>query len=245
MLLKNKTAIITGSNRGIGKAILEKFAQNGANVFAHARKQNVDFENLINELKLKYNVEITPVYFDLSNIEEIKSGIKYINSFKKPIDILVNNAGIILYKLFLMSTVEDIQNQFDVNFKALFFLTQYVSKIMLRQGNGSIINFASRAAYGDIGNSVYGASKASVISFTKTLSEELAPKGIRVNAIAPGIIKTDMIASLSEEALEKNISQIHLRRLGDPYEVANAVLFLASDLSSYITGSVIRVDGGG
>ena len=144
-----------------------------------------------------------------------------------------------------MSTVDDIQNQFDVNFKGMFVLTQYVAKMMLRQGHGSVINFASRAAYGDAGNSIYGAVKASIISLTKTLSLELAPKGIRVNAIAPGIINTDMTSSLSKEDIEKNISQVHLRRIGTPKEVANTALFLASELSSYISGSVINVDGGG
>ncbi len=244
MILSNKTIIITGANRGIGKATLETFAQFGANIFACARKQTPQFLNLIENLKKQYKVKIIPVYFDLENIDEIKDGVKYIKSFKTPIDALVNNAGVILHKLFLMSTVEDIQRQFDINFKSVFVLSQFISRIMIKQGFGSIVNLSSRAAKGDIGEAAYGASKACISSLTRTMAKEFGQYGIRVNAIAPGIIDTDMTKMLSEEVIKNNTDSIFLKRLGTPEEVANVAAFLCSNLSSYITGTIIEVEGG-
>lgn len=244
-MLENKTAIITGCNRGIGKAILEVFAKNRCNIFAHARKETDDFLNTINELSKKYFVKIYPIYFNLKDIDEIKNAVKKIRSYKFPIDILVNNAGITSNKLFQMTSLEDVQEQFDINFKSLFVLSQYISKLMLRNNSGSIVNISSISATGgDIGRSIYGASKAAVSSLTKTMAAELGEKNIRVNAVAPGFIKTDMMDFMSEDIIEKNLQLSKLKRIGKPEEVANVVAFLCSDLSSYITGQTINIDGG-
>jgi 3-oxoacyl-[acyl-carrier protein] reductase len=246
MLLKNKNAIITGCNRGIGKSILELFASNGCNIWACSRTPSIEFDLLINELTLKYNIKITPIYFDLSDFNEIKQAIKIIFSEKKTIDILVNNAGITYNALFQMSTIEKIENVFKVNFYSQVILTQYVSKFMIKQKFGSIINIASSAAIdGNSGRSIYGASKAAVICASKSLSEELGDKGIRVNIVAPGITDTNMVSeSMSQDVIDLTVNNTNLNRIGKPNDIAEAVLFLASDLSSYITGQVIRVDGG-
>lgn len=244
-MLENKTAIITGCNRGIGKAILEVFAKNRCNIFAHARKETDDFLNTINELSKKYFVKIYPIYFNLKDIDEIKNAVKKIRSYKFPIDILVNNAGITSNKLFQMTTLEDVQEQFDINFKSLFVLSQYITKMMLRNNHGSIVNVSSISALGgDVGRSIYGASKAAVSSLTKTMAAELGEGNIRVNAVAPGFIKTDMMDFMSEDIIEKNLKMSKLKRIGKPEEVANVVAFLCSDLSSYVTGQVINIDGG-
>ena len=244
-MLENKTAIITGCNRGIGKAILEVFAKNRCNIFAHARKETDDFLNTINELSKKYFVKIYPIYFNLKDIDEIKNAVKKIRSYKFPIDILVNNAGITSNKLFQMTSLEDIQEQFDINFKSLFVLSQYISKLMLKNNSGSIVNISSISATGgDIGRCIYGASKAAVSSLTKTMAAELGENNIRVNAVAPGFIKTDMMDFMSEDIIEKNLQLSKLKRIGKPEEVANVVAFLCSDLSSYITGQTINIDGG-
>jgi len=246
MLLKGKNAIITGCNRGIGKSILETFAKNGANIWACVRTQNNEFDIFINELMKAYYVQITPIYFDLSNYEQIKSGVKVIMSEKKKIDILVNNAGITYNALFQMTSMDKLEEVFKVNYFSQVLLTQYIVKLMVRQNSGSIINIASSAAIdANPGRSAYGASKAAVICTSKAMAAELGDKGIRVNAIAPGITNTDMVAeSMSKEVIEETVSQTSLKRMGIPTDIAEAVLFLASDLSSYVTGQVLRVDGG-
>ncbi len=244
-MLRNKNIIITGSNRGIGKAILEVCSSFGANIFAHTRKQTEEFETLTKELKNKYNTKIYPIYFDISNREEIRNGIKEINSYKIPIDGLINNAGSIVNKSFLMTTIEDIQNQIDINFKSLFFISQAVSKMMIRNNKGSIINMSSIAGRGGkYGKSAYGASKAAISSLTKTMAEELGIYGIRVNALAPGFIDTDMAKNIPQESIDETIKLSKLKRIGTPKEVANIAAFLCSDLSSYITGEIINVSGG-
>ena len=246
MLLQNKNAIITGCNRGIGKSILEHFAQNGANVWACIRKPDEEFNLFIKDLMNRYPVEITPVYFDLSDYEQIKTGIKEIMSEKKSIDILVNNAGITYNALFQMTTTGKMEEVFKINFFSQYLLTQYVIKLMVRQKSGSIINIASSAAIdANSGRSIYGASKAAIICASKALAEELGDKGIRVNIVAPGITKTDMVSdSMTDAVIEETVSNTSLKRIGLPQDIAGAVLFLASDLASYMTGQVMRVDGG-
>jgi 3-oxoacyl-[acyl-carrier protein] reductase len=246
MLLKNKNAIITGCNRGIGKSILELFAQNGANVWACVRKPDEEFDVFIEELMNKYSVEITPVYFDLSDYEQIKTGVKMIMAQKKDIDILVNNAGITYNALFQMTTIWKMEEVFKINFFSPFLFTQYITKLMVRQKSGSIVNIASSAAIdANSGRSVYGASKAAMICASKALAEEMGDKGIRVNVVAPGITKTDMVSeSMTESVIEETVGSTSLKRIGLPQDIAGAVLFLASDLASYVTGQVLRVDGG-
>jgi len=245
MLLQNKTAIITGSNRGIGKAVLETFAENGADIFACVRKESDEFSNVTERLSEKTGVSITPVYFDLAESERVKSGIKSILSSKKQIDILVNNAGVASGSFFQMTSLKDLKQVFEINFFSQILFTQGISRYMTRFKTGSIINIASTAGLiGDAGMTSYGSSKAALMFATKTMATELGEMNIRVNAIAPSITKTDMFDQMEEKARNKLIDASSLKRPAEAVEVANVALFLASDLSSFITGQVLRVDGG-
>lgn len=244
-LLEGKNAIVTGCARGIGNSIVEILAENGANIWACARKQTEEFEAKLLILSSKNHVEIKPVYFDLTDKDQMKIAIKSIKSEKKNVDILVNNAGITYNALFQMSTIDKINEVFDVNFISPFLFTQYVVKLMLKNKSGSIINISSSAALdGNSGRAVYGASKAALLCATKSLAAELGDQGIRANIIAPGITKTDMLSSMTEKVINETVMNTDMKRVGEPLDIANTVLFLASDLSSYITGQVLRVDGG-
>lgn len=245
MLLQHKTAIITGCNRGIGRAALEIFAENGADIFACVRKESTDFSDLVATVAEKTGVTITPVYFDFSESEDVKAGIKTIISAKKKIDILVNNAGIASGSIFQMTSLQELKKIFEINFFSQMLFTQGISRYMSRSKSGSIINITSTAGLiGDAGTISYGSSKASLIFATKTLATELGEVNIRVNAIAPSITKTDMFEQMDEKARNRLIESSALKRPAEAEEIANAALFLASDLSSYITGQVLRVDGG-
>ncbi|MDR2457757.1 MAG: SDR family oxidoreductase [Clostridiales Family XIII bacterium] len=244
-LLKGKTAIITGSLRGMGFTTLQLFAENGADIFALIRKENTEFTDEIKKIAMENKVQIFPIYVDFINEDEIKQAVKMIMSKKIPINILVNNAGISITKLYLMTTKKNVEEQFNINFFAPFILTQSIVKLMVRAGGGSIVNISSAAGIDGIsGKAAYGAAKAAIIALTKVIAKEHGKDNIRCNAIAPGVIDTDMLKTMSEDAVKKEIENQDLKKLGKPYDVANASLFLASDLSSYITGEVIRVDGG-
>ncbi|MBP2848794.1 SDR family NAD(P)-dependent oxidoreductase [Dickeya oryzae] len=245
MLLSGKNAVVTGCLQGIGLATLDAFAAAGANVFACCRYADEKFLSHIESLKEKYNVEITPVYFDLMNYEEIKQGAHFIQKAKKPIDILANIAGANIDAYFHMMSMEQLKDTFSINFFSQVYFTQYITKLMLRGKKGSVINVSSISAIdGNPGQFAYSASKAAMIAGTKTLATELGPHGIRVNAVAPGVIKTPMTENLPKEALDRQLERCELGRIGLPQEVANTILYLASDSSSYITGQVIRIDGG-
>jgi 3-oxoacyl-[acyl-carrier protein] reductase len=244
MLLKNKTAIITGASRGIGLAILELFAKNGSHIIACHRNGNPEYEEHLKTLADKNNVDIITMCFDFSDENAVKTAGKAIIA-GKCCDILVNCAGIAHGGLFQMTTVADLRRIFEVNYFGQMLFTQNIIKIMTRQKSGSIINIASVAGIdGRVGNVAYGTSKSALILATKTLATELAPHNIRVNALAPGIIETDMYFQMESKAREQLVSSSAMRRAGKPEEVAQAALFLASNMSSYITGQVIRVDGG-
>lgn len=243
-MLEGKNAIVTGCARGIGYKIVETFAANGANVWACARKQTEEFDKYTVDLSQKYGVKITPLYFELTDKEQMKAVVKQIMSEKTPVNILVNNAGITYNALYQMSTIDQIHQTLEVNFIAPYLFSQYIVKLMLKNKSGSIINIASSAGLdGNSGRSIYGASKAAVICATKALAEELGDKGIRANSVAPGITQTDMLSSMTEEVINETVTRTDMKRLGKTEDVANTVLFLASDLSSYITGQVLRVDG--
>ena len=244
-LLKGHRALVTGCNRGIGRAILEAYVSEGCDVWAHCRKENTEFMMMCQGLADKYGVEVTPVFFDLTDREVVKEKVKEIMKSKLIPDILVNNAGIMATAPFFMTTEETVHSQLDVNFVSMYMLTQSISRLMLRNHGGSIINMASfQGESGAAGKSAYGASKAAVRAFTESASEELAKQGIRVNAIAPGVINTDMTKELNEEIIQQAVSLADMGRIGNPEEIAKVAVFLASDLSSYVTGQVIRVDGG-
>lgn len=245
-MLQGKNAVITGCARGIGKQMLETFASNGANIWACVRKPSEEFSENIRELAERYQVSITPVYFDFADQGEIKEAVKSIMGAKQSVDILVNNAGITYNALFQMTTMDKLKEVFEINFFSQFMFTQYIAKLMIRQKAGSIINIASSAAIdANPGRSAYGASKAAVVCMTKAMAKELADFNIRANVIAPGITETDMVfESMTEEIIKNTVAQTSLKRMGQTSDIANAALFLASDMSSYITGQVLRVDGG-
>lgn len=246
MLLKNKTAIITGCNKGIGKEILKIFSENGAKVFACVRVIDEKFTAEITKLKNKNNSEIIPISFDLLNEDQIKDAAKKILLLSEKIDILVNNAGAIETALFQMTSSKKLKEIFEVNFFSQITLTQFILKSMIKNKSGSIINISSISGLdANVGRSAYSASKSALISQSKVLSREVGGYNVRVNCIAPGLVNTDMLnKNTSSEIIEKMIQNISLRRIANPIDIANVVLFLSSDLSKYITGQVIRVDGG-
>ena len=245
-LLKDKVSIITGCNRGIGLSILQKYAENGSNIYACVRNINKEFDEIRKDLEKKNKIFIKPIFFDLDNPEIIKKAFDEIKNFNKKIDILVNNAGVLKVSLFQMTKIEDMKKIFDINFFNTFMFVQYVIKIMHSNKNSSIINISSISAKeANPGRFSYSASKAAVESATKNLSQELGRLKIRVNSISPGLIKTDMlIKNTPKEQIENKIKNFSLQRLGEPIEVANVALFLASDLSTYVNGQNIVVDGG-
>ena len=241
--LEGKTAVITGANGGIGRAVTSIMAENGANIIACMSAPN-PYEEELNQLGKEYDVAIYPMYFNLMNQDAIKEGIKEIRSLKIPIDILVNNAGIPHLALLPMTKMDDMYRVFQVNYFAQVQLTQGLYS-SLTKSHGCVINMASAAGEdGEAGNTVYGATKASMVLFTKVLSKEMARAGVRVNAIAPGLTNTSLADRMGDSAKESMISTSLFHRLGTPEEIAKAVLFLASDDASFITGQVLRVDGG-
>jgi len=246
MLLKGKNAVVTGCNRGIGKKILEVFSENGATVFACVRNIDEQFKSFLKELAKKTNNQIIPIQFDLNDETKIKEAANTILTSNKPIDILVNNAATIHTSIFQMTPVKKLKELFEVNFFSQTIFTQYILKSMIKNKRGSIVYISSSSALdGNEGRSAYSSAKAAIIAQAKVLSRELGVHNIRVNSIAPGLTNTEMMKeNHKEEIVSEIVSRISLRRIADPEEIANVVLLLSSDLTSYITGQVVRVDGG-
>lgn len=245
-MLKGKNAIITGARRGIGRATVEVFAENGANVWACARKEDPAFAADMAGLAERYGVWIEPVCFDLTDEVQMKRAVKQIQGEKRPVDILVNNAGVVAQSTsFAMTSITKMKDVFDVNFFSQMLLTQYVTRLMLRQHSGSVVNLTSIAALdGEPAQLEYVGSKAAIAGATRRLARELGEQGIRVNAVAPGVIDTDMGNQMHPELMDHVLRKTVMNRLGTPREIANVIAFLASDRASYVTGQVIRVDGG-
>ena len=244
-LLEGYNCIITGSNRGIGRNIVEKFAANGANIWACARRISSEFEQDMQNLAKRYQVTIEPVYFDLNAEDEIKQAVSMIRKTKKSVDVLVNNAGMPYGALLQMTPLKDLKEVFQVNYFSQVYIMQLVSKIMMRQDHGSIINMASVGGIEtNPGYLAYGSSKAALIWATQSIAKELGRYHIRVNAVAPGLTETEMGHYKSEEELQKVIDRTGMQRMARPEEIADAVLFLASKQASFVNGEVLRVDGG-
>ena len=246
MLLQKKNAVITGCNKGIGKKLVEVFSENGANITACVRAPDKDFVDFTKEIEKKNNNQISIIKLDLSNKEEVKSAANEIISNTSSIDILVNNAAIIHTALFQMTSEKKLKEIFDVDFFSQTTFTQHILKSMMKNKRGSIIYISSSSAIdGNRGRSAYSAAKAALLSQAKTLSKEVGEFNIRVNAIAPGLTNTDMMIKNTEKKIIDDVtSQISLKRVASPKEIANVALFLSSDLASYITGQFLRVDGG-
>lgn len=243
MELAGKTALITGSNRGIGKAIAQKLAENGADIIITAPIKS-DAESAANEIKERYNVKTYAFELNLLDINSIEDTVKEIEQ-TTTVDILVNNAGITKDNLFIRMKKEEWEDVIKVNFTSIFYITQPIVKQMIKKRWGRVINISSVVGImGNAGQTNYSATKAALIGFTKSLAKEVGSRGITVNAVAPGFIDTPMTQGLPEDIKEAYKKQIPLGRFGSPEDVANAVLFLASEKASYVTGEVINVNGG-
>lgn len=243
-MLKGKVAIVTGGTRGIGFETVKTFLNNNAKVALFgSKKESVDkaIEKLKNEND-KY--EIIGLYPNLTSEEEIKEAFEKVYNEYGKIDILVNNAGISSATPLVNYTNEELNNIIDVNIKGVFLCSKNIVTYMEKNNGGVILNTSSMVSiYGQPSGCMYPASKFFVNGLTKSLSRELAPKNIRVNAVAPGVTETDMVKNLPKETIEPLIKTIPLGRIGKPEDIANAFLFLASDMADYITGEILQVDG--
>jgi len=244
MRLKNKIALITGASRGIGKATALLFAKEGAKVVVNYFSSEKEAFSVVNEIK-KIGSDAIAIKCDVSKENDVKKMVqKTIDKFGK-IDILVNNAGIVFDVPFFERTVEQWKKTLDVNLLGTFLCSKYVSQQMLKTGGGKIINISSTNGINSFSPEAmdYDASKAGIIVLTRDLAKELAPK-IQVNSIAPGWVDTEMNKDLPKDFVEEETEKIYLKRFAKPEEIGKAILFLASDESSYITGSILKVDGG-
>jgi len=242
--LSGKTALVTGSTRGIGKATALRLAEAGATVIVTGRNEDRARE-VAKDIKTRTGSDTFAVELDLGDRESIERAMERITEAVGTVDILVNNAGVNRDALFLRMKYEDWDEIIRINLTGTFLVTQLAVKGMLKKRWGRIINISSVVAFiGNFGQANYSTAKAGLVGFTKTLAKELATRNITVNAVAPGFIETDMTENLPEEIKNGFLSQIPMDRFGKPEDVANVVLFLASDLSGYITGEVIHVNGG-
>ena len=243
-LLQGKVALITGASRGIGRGIAEQFAKAGCKVAFTYRGNTTAAQELEQQLATA-GVEAKAYQSDASDFDAAHKLVDEVISDFGQVDILINNAGITKDGLLMRTSQEDFDAVIDVNLKSIFNMTKAISRPMMKARGGSIINMSSVVGIkGNAGQSNYAASKAGIIGFTKSIALELGSRNIRCNAIAPGFIETEMTAAIPEDKVKEWRSAIPLKRGGTPEDVANACLFLASDMSSYVTGQTIQVDGG-
>lgn len=243
-LLKGKTAIITGASRGIGRGIAKVFAEQGCHV-AFTYSSSVEAANALEKELIALGVKVKGYQSNAAHFEEAQKLVESVIEDFETIDVLINNAGITKDNLLMRMGEEDFDNVIEVNLKSVFNMTKAVQRTFLKQRKGSLIHMSSVVGVkGNAGQANYAASKAGIIGFSKSIALELGSRNIRSNVIAPGFIETEMTASLPEDVVEGWRNGIPLKRGGTPEDIANACVFLASDLSNYITGQVLNVDGG-
>ena len=243
-LLENKTAIITGATRGIGRGIAQTFARNGCNV-AFTFSSSVEAAQSLQKELSDLGVKAKSYQSNAADFEEAQALVDKVVEEFGSVDVLINNAGITKDNLLMRISEEDFDQVIEVNLKSVFNMTKAIQRTFLKQRSGSLIHMSSVVGIkGNAGQSNYAASKAGIIGFSKAIALELGSRNIRSNVIAPGFIETEMTEKLSEEIVQKWREGIPLKRGGAPEDVANACVFLASDLSNYITGQVLQVDGG-
>ena len=245
MFLKGKNIVITGCQSGIGFEALKLFSENGANLWACFQTKTPEVITIVESLQKQHGNWIIPLYFDLLDRNQIKDAVLTIKRQKTTVDVLVNIAGVVNDAIFQMVNYDNILKTYEINVASQLLLSQYISKFMLRQRGGVILFTSSITGLdGNRGQLSYGASKSALISAVKTLSIELGEYGIRVNAVAPGVINTHMTMSADRSSIDSIISRTSLGKIGEPKDVVNLLMYLSSDKSDYITGQVIRVDGG-
>lgn len=242
---EGKNVVITGCNRGIGKVMMEEFAKEGANLIACTRKLTPEIESWYAEIRSTYGVQVYPVTVDMGSEESVQAAVKAIFALKIPVHVLVNNAGVAVFDGLMKMQYATMENVFRVNYFGPMMLIKGLIMPMMKANGASIINMASVAGMdGTVGNCAYGASKASLILATKTLSKELAKAKIRVNAIAPSIVETEMSAGIDEAVRADQLANTAISRPAQAEEIAKVALFLGSNEASYVNGQIIRVDGG-
>lgn len=239
-----RIVLITGADGGIGKEISKKFAEKGADLLLCFKENNDNVETFVSSIKQDFGVSVHEFFFDLSEEESIKNGLKEIKALKLKLDVLVNCAGIPHLAILQFTKMADVRRVFQINYFAQLQITQGLLSIIKKNEGASIVNLSSVAGLdGEPGNAVYGATKASMAIFTEVLAKETAPFGIRVNAVAPGLTSTQFADQMGDKAKESMTSMSTMHRLGKPEEIAEAVYFLASPKASFINGQILRVDG--
>lgn len=241
---ENKVVLITGADGGIGKEISKRFAREGADLILCFKEDNEGVKALVSSLEKEFGSTVHQFFFDLSDEESIKTGLKEIRALKLKIDVLINCAGVPHLAILQFTRIDDVKKVFQINYFAQLQITQGLLSSMKKNSGASIVNLSSVAGLvGEPGNSVYGATKASMAIFTQVLAKETAALGIRVNAVAPGLTDTQFADRMGDKAKESMTSLSSMHRLGRPEEIANAVYFLASPEASFINGQILRVDG--
>ncbi|MBR5074773.1 MAG: SDR family oxidoreductase [Bacteroidales bacterium] len=240
-----KTVVITGCNRGLGLALLKAFASEGHDIVSLNRTIGDDFDRLCLEVKQTCGVQIFPVHADLSSKESLEKAVEEILRLDRPIDVLVNNAALNICKPIFYMSYEEVENTFRTNYFAPFYLMREIGAVMIRQGFGNIINISSVAAVSsEPGGAAYDASKSALNTLTRSAAQEMAPFGVRVNAVACSVVETEMFNSMKEDVKKKILKKVALKRAATFNEITDSVLYLASGKASFITGQIIGIDGG-